>query len=88
MKSTNTTFGVLFYVKTHKNLGTRKAPICARVTVRGKRTEISIKRSVNANEWDERKGMSKGSRKETVELNMFLKPVQGKDHKYLSANAP
>ena len=55
-----------------------KAPICARVTVNGKRNEISVKRSVNANEWDERKGMAKGSRKETVELNMYLNQFKAK----------
>jgi hypothetical protein len=33
---------------------------------------------VNANEWDERKGMAKGSRKETVELNMYLNQFKAK----------
>lgn len=78
MKSTNTTFGVLFYLKIQKTSMQGKAPICARVTVNGKRTEISVKRSVNANEWDERKGMAKGNRKETVELNMFLNQFKAK----------
>ncbi|PJJ09095.1 site-specific recombinase XerD [Flavobacterium sp. 1] len=78
MKSTNTTFGVLFYLKTQKTSTQGKAPICARVTVNGKRTEISVKRSINANEWDEKKGMTKGSRKETVELNMFLNQFKAK----------
>ncbi|MNP95936.1 Tyrosine recombinase XerD [compost metagenome] len=78
MKATNTTFGVIFYLKTQKTSAQGKAPICARVTVNGKRTEISIKRSVNANEWDERKGMAKGSRKETIELNMFLNQFKAK----------
>jgi len=55
MKTVNTTFGVLFYLKTQKTSIQGKAPICARVTVNGKRTEISVKRSVNANEWDEKK---------------------------------
>ncbi|WKL45845.1 site-specific integrase [Flavobacterium pectinovorum] len=78
MKTATTTFGVLFYLKTQKTSMQGKAPICARVTVNGKRTEISVKRSVNANEWDERKGMAKGSRKETVELNMFLNQFKAK----------
>jgi site-specific recombinase XerD len=78
MKAATTTFGVLFYLKTQKTSMQGKAPICARVTVNGKRTEISIKRSVNANEWDERKGMAKGNRKETVELNMFLNQFKAK----------
>ncbi|MBW4361715.1 site-specific integrase [Flavobacterium taihuense] len=78
MKAATTTFGVLFYLKIQKTTTQGSAPICARVTVNGKRTEISIKRSVNANEWDERKGMAKGSRKETIELNMFLNQFKAK----------
>lgn len=78
MKTVSTTFGVLFYLKTQKNTMQGSAPICARVTVNAKRTEISVKRPVNANEWDERKGMAKGSRKETIELNMFLNQFKAK----------
>nr|WP_198999666.1 site-specific integrase [Flavobacterium sp. ASV13] len=78
MKTAGTTFGVLFYLKTQKTTMQGSAPICARVTVNGKRTEISVKRSVNANEWDERKGMAKGNRKETVELNLFLNQFKAK----------
>lgn len=78
MKTATTTFGVIFYLKTQKTSMQGKAPICARVTVNGKRTEISVKRSVNANEWDERKGIAKGSRKETVELNMYLNQFKAK----------
>jgi len=78
MKAATTTFGVLFYLKTQKTSMQGKAPICARVTVNGKRTEISVKRSVNTNEWDDRKGMAKGNRKETVELNMFLNQFKAK----------
>ncbi len=55
MKAATTTFGVLFYLKIQKTTTQGSAPICARVTVNGKRTEISIKRSINANEWDDGK---------------------------------
>ncbi|MBL7869836.1 MAG: site-specific integrase [Flavobacterium lindanitolerans] len=78
MKTTGITFGVLFYLKTQKTTTQGSAPICARVTVNGKRTEISVKRSVKATEWDERKGMAKGGRKEIVELNMFLNQFKAK----------
>ncbi|AWG26926.1 site-specific integrase [Flavobacterium kingsejongi] len=78
MKTASTTFGVLFYLKTQKTSAQGSAPICARVTVNGKRTEISVKRSVNASEWDERKGMTKGNRKETAELNMFINQFKAK----------
>jgi hypothetical protein len=48
MKTAGITFGVLFYLKTQKTTIQGSAPICARVTVNGKRTEISVKRSVKA----------------------------------------
>lgn len=68
----NSTLGVLFYLKVQKVSTQGKMPICARVTVNGKRTEISVKRSVTESEWDAKKGMPRGSRKEIAELSMFL----------------
>lgn len=44
----------------------------------GKRTEISVKRSVIASEWDSKKGMPRGSRKEIAELSMFLNQFKAK----------
>jgi len=78
MKTKNSTFGVLFYLKKQKATVKGTAPICARVTVNGKRTEISAKRSVLVSQWDAKKGLAKGSRKETVELNMFLGQFKAK----------
>lgn len=78
MKTINNTFGVLFYLKVQKISAQGKMPICARVTVNGKRTEISVKQSVTASEWDAKKGMPRGSRKEIVELNMFLNQFKAK----------
>ncbi|WP_294824831.1 site-specific integrase [uncultured Flavobacterium sp.] len=78
MKTKNSTFGVLFYLKKQKATTKGFAPICARVTVNGKRTEISVKRSVLVSQWDAKKGLAKGSRKETVELNMFLDQFKAK----------
>ncbi|MFC3196266.1 site-specific integrase [Parapedobacter deserti] len=72
MKIQNCTFGVIFYLKRQKTTTRGKAPICARVTVNGKRTEISVKRSIAAGQWDAKKGMAKGSRQEIAELNRFL----------------
>ncbi|WP_268849237.1 site-specific integrase [Flavobacterium aestivum] len=78
MTTRNSTFGVLFYLKVQKVSAQGKMPICARITVNGKRTEISIKRSVTAAEWDIKKGMPRGSRKEITELNMFLNQFKAK----------
>lgn len=78
MTTMNSTFGVLFYLKVQKVSAQGKMPICARVTVNGKRTEISVKRSVTASEWDAKKGMPRGSRKEIAELSMFLSQFKAK----------
>ena len=78
MKTINNTFGVLFYLKVQKVSSQGKMPICARITVNGKRTEISVKRSVTASEWDSKKGMPRGSRKEIAELSMFLNQFKAK----------
>ncbi|WP_286778931.1 MULTISPECIES: Arm DNA-binding domain-containing protein [Sphingobacterium] len=83
MKTQNCTFGVIFYLKKQKTTAQGKAPIYARVTVNGKRTEISVKRSVVVSGWDAKKGLAKGSREETAELNRFLARFQGKNHRCL-----
>ncbi len=78
MKRATTTFAVLFYLKKQKTSLKGKAPLCARVTVNGKRTEISLKHSLHVNEWNEIKGMAKGNRKEITELNLFLTQFKAK----------
>lgn len=78
MTTMNSTFGVLFYLKKQKATLKGTAPICARITINGKRTEISVKRSVTVSEWDAKKGMPRGNRKEIVELNMFLNQFKAK----------
>ncbi len=40
MKTQNCTFGIIFYLKKQKTTVLGKAPIYARVTVNGRRTEI------------------------------------------------
>lgn len=78
MTTMNSTFGVLFYLKVQKISAQGKMPICARITVNGKRTEVSVKRSVTAAEWDSKKGMPRGTRKEIAELSMFLNQFKAK----------
>ncbi|MCT1531979.1 site-specific integrase [Sphingobacterium daejeonense] len=78
MKTQNCTFGVIFYLKKQKTTAQGKAPIYARVTVNGKRTEISVKRSIALSGWDVKKSLAKGSRQETAELNRFLDRFKAK----------
>lgn len=65
------TFGVVFYLKKYKSQD-GKAPIYARITVDGKRADVSLKRSVEEKNWNAPKGMAKGSRDEIVKLNTYL----------------
>ena len=53
MRSSNT-FSILFFVKKHR-LSDGKAPLYVRITVDGKRVDLSIKRKVNLDRWDESK---------------------------------
>lgn len=78
MKTKNCTFGVIFYLKKQKTTAQGTAPIYARITVNGRRTEISVKRSVALSGWDVKKGLAKGSREQTAELNRFLARFKAK----------
>ena len=46
------TFTVLVYLKSSKTNSKGKAPICVRVTVNGKRSEISIKQFIEPEKWN------------------------------------
>lgn len=82
-----TTFSVMFFVRKHHN-EPETLFIYARITVDGKRTEISLKRSIPVNHWDTSKGRAKGTIPEIRSLNQYLDQVYSKFlecHKQLSA---
>ncbi|MBB6129416.1 site-specific integrase [Mucilaginibacter lappiensis] len=72
MKTMNNTFGVIFYLRKYKATKDGKAPIYARITVNGSRIDLSVKRSIEQDNWNANKGMAKGSREEIVKLNNYL----------------
>lgn len=72
MNTLNNTFGIAFYLKKQKATQSGKCPVYARITVNSKRIEISVKRSVEENNWNAGKGMARGSRQEIVRLNEYL----------------
>jgi Arm DNA-binding domain len=55
-----------------------KAPIYARITVNGLRTEFSIKRSINPDKWLSNAGVIKGTAEESKSINTFLASVRVK----------
>lgn len=69
-----TTFSVLFFVR-KTSADTSKFSIYARITVDGKRAEISLKRSIPVNKWDSKKGRGRGAAQDVRVLNQYLDQV-------------
>lgn len=75
MKSKNT-FGIQFVLRLPKNKKDETATVYARITINGRRAEISLKSKVSINNWDEAKGKAKGKRQEIVKLNSHMEQVR------------
>jgi len=75
MKSRNT-FGVQFVLRMPKQQKDDTATIYARITVNGRRAEISLKSKVAVKNWDEAKGKAKGKRDEIARLNTHMETVR------------
>lgn len=75
MKSRNT-FGIQFVLRLPKNKKDEMAVVYVRITVNGRRAEISLKSKVSINNWDEAKGRAKGKREEIVKLNSHMEQVR------------
>lgn len=73
MKNANT-FSILFWLK-HANAKNGKAPLYARITVNGKRAELSLKRKLAISHWDATKNKLKGLSDETKLVNNYIKQV-------------
>lgn len=68
---TNQNLTILFWIYKSK-IRNGKAPIYCRVTVNGKRAEISLKRSIEPEKWLAAAGMVKGKTEEARTINSFL----------------
>lgn len=65
---TSRTFGILFWIN-HSRAKKEKAELYARITVNGKRCNISLKHKVNVGYWDGRKSRLRGRSKEAQQTN-------------------
>ena len=84
-----TNFSMLFYVKKQKNYKTGDAPIYLRITVDGKRSEITTNRECNPEKWNSKSGRLIGTKENIKSFNAFLDNLQTKvyeAHRYLSEN--
>ncbi|NMH86043.1 site-specific integrase [Flavivirga algicola] len=74
---TKSTFAVIFFTrKSRSNLN--HLSIYVRITVKGKRAEMSLKRSIDQNEWDSTKTKGRGNTEKIRALNAYLDEVYNK----------
>jgi integrase len=73
---TNNTFTVIFFTRKSRS-SSQKLAIYARITVNGKRTEISLKRSISVCNWDTSKARARGTTQNIRILNTYLDQVYG-----------
>ncbi|WP_339839265.1 site-specific integrase [uncultured Maribacter sp.] len=88
----NTSFSHLFYLKRDKTENGLKVPLYLRLTVNGKRSELSISRKVDPQRWDARTNKMRGTSAEARELNIYLDKVRSRvnkmHEKLIDANQP
>ncbi|EHQ24706.1 site-specific integrase [Mucilaginibacter paludis] len=75
MRSSNT-FGIQFVIRLPKQQKNDQATVFARISVNGRRCEISLKKKVNPQNWDEAKGKARGTKDEPRKLNEHIERVR------------
>ena len=73
----NNTFAIIFFTRKSRS-NSNLLNIYCRITVNGKRAEISLKRSVSVNNWDVSKSKARGTTTKTRVLNNYLDSVYSK----------
>jgi len=74
MKTTQT-FSILVWA--NKSKATNDGlPIFARITIDGKRAEISLKKKVQEEKWDSHSGCMKGTNEEARTVNNYINQVK------------
>jgi len=74
----NNTFGVQFITRTNKARNNGQVPMYVRISVDSRRVEISLKRCINPENWNDRRGIAKGKSDEIRALNTFLEQIRGR----------
>ena len=74
MRTTNT-FSTLFLVQSSKAIND-EALLYVRITVNGKRIDISLKKKISLRIWDNKKKKARGNSIESRQINQYLTQVQ------------
>lgn len=73
----NNTFSIIFFTRKSRSI-TNQVAIYVRITVKGERSEVSLKRQVLYKEWDTAKNRGRGSSSKIRILNSYLDQVYNK----------
>lgn len=76
MKTTHS-FGVHFILRMNK-VKNKRAPLYARVVVDGKRVEIALRKWIELDDWNDERGIARGSRDAARETNHFIEEVRAR----------
>jgi hypothetical protein len=76
----NQTFSLLFYVKKAKENAKGECPINLRITIDGKSTEISAKRTIKLSQWNAAAQKANGHSEAVKQLNHYLKTFEQQVH--------
>lgn len=71
------TFSILFIFKEIRPAD-GKAPIYLRITVNGKRSQMSISRKIELSRWNSQAGRARGTNTNSRELNQFIDTIKHK----------
>ncbi len=74
---TRSTFALLFWVNTSR-VKNNQVTVYLRITVNGKRVNISLKRKVLLSDWDSNRGRVKGNQQKAKLFNGYLEQVRAK----------
>ena len=69
-------YTLTFMIRKAQKKKSGETPIFARLTVSGQRAEFNISRSVEPENWNAAKGLSKGKSKRELELNKYLDSIR------------
>jgi site-specific recombinase XerD len=74
----NDSFSILFYIRKKMTDKNGKCSIYLRITVNGKRSEISVQRKVKVDDWNCDSGRAKNFKASSRELNKYLEDVRSR----------
>lgn len=76
------TFSIIFYPKQSDVDKEGKSPIYMRITVNGKRCELSIQRKIEISNWNLKAGKVRGTTLEVKNLNRLMDSIKGNVYKH------